>query len=219
MSLGKWKEREKEQRRYDIINAARKLFADKDFDEVSMDKIAEDMGLGKSTLYNYFKNKEALYFAIELRGVQIWVEMVKEELKKGNTGLEKLILYINATKEFSKKYPNCLRMLYSPVSNKNQFDMDKLDSSKEFQEVRRLFKELLYIGIDSIKMGIDDGEIRSDIDPVETIILHSVIINGTVNMGSWSNEILESKGIDKQKFTDDTGDLFLHMLTENIKKE
>ena len=218
MSLGKWKEREKEQRRYDIINVARKLFADKDFDEVSMDRIAEDMGLGKSTLYNYFKNKEALYFAIELRGVQIWVEMVKEEQKKGNTGLEKLILYINATKEFSKKYPNCLRMLYSHVSNKNQFDMDKLDSNKEFQEVRRLFKELMYIGIDLIKMGINDGEIRSDVDPVETIILLSVIINGTVNMGSWSKEILESKGIDKQKFTADTGELFLHMLKESIKK-
>ena len=217
MSLGKWKEREKEQRQNDIINAARKLFADRDFDEVSMDEIAEDIGLGKSTLYLYFKNKEALYFAIELRGIQIWVEMVKEEVKKGNTGLEKLILYINATKEFSKKYPNCLRMLYSPTNNKKQFDMNKLNSSEEFQEVRGLFKELMFIGIDSIQTGINDGEIRPDVDPVEATILLSVIINGIVNMGSWSKEILESKGINEQKFTNDTGDLFLHMLLENIK--
>ena len=103
MSLGKWKEREKEQRRNDIIESARKFFADRDFDEVSMDEIAKDIGLGKSTLYLYFKNKEALYFAIELRGIQIWVEMVKEEVKKGNTGLEKLRLYIKATREFSKE--------------------------------------------------------------------------------------------------------------------
>ena len=217
MSLGKWKEREKEQRQNDIINAARKLFADRDFDEVSMDEIAEDIGLGKSTLYLYFKNKEALYFAIELRGIQIWVEMVKEEVKKGNTGLEKLILYINATKEFSKKYPNCLRMLYSPTNNKKQFDMNKLNSSEEFQEVRGLFKELMFIGIDSIQTGINDGEIRPDVDPVGATILLSVIINGIVNMGSWSKEILESKGINEQKFTNDTGDLFLHMLLENIK--
>lgn len=217
MSLGKWKEREKKQRRNDIINAARKLFADRDFDEVSMDEIAEDIGLGKSTLYLYFKNKEALYFAIELRGIQIWVEMVKEEVKKGNTGLDKLILYKSATREFSKKYPNCLRMLYSPTNNKKQFDMDKLNSSEEFQEVRGLFKELMFIGIDLIQNGINDGEIRPDVDPVEAIILLSVIINGTVNMGSWSKEILESKGIDEQKFTNDTGDLFLHMLSGNIE--
>ena len=31
-------------------------------------------------------------------------------------------------------------------------------------------------------------------------------------MGDWSKEILESKGIDEQKFTNDIGDLFLHML-------
>jgi AcrR family transcriptional regulator len=213
MSLGKWKEREKEQRRNDIINAARKFFADKDFNDVSMDEIAEDIGLGKSTLYNYFKNKEALYFAIELRGIQIWIELVKEEIKKGNTGLEKLILYINATREFSKKYPNCLRMLYSPTSNK-QVNKDKLNSSEEFQEVRELFKELMFIAIDSIQTGITDGEIRPDVDPVEATILLSVIINGTVNMGSWSKEILESKGIDEEKFTNTTGDLFLHMLSE-----
>ena len=86
--------REKKQRRNDIINTARKFFADRDFDEVSMDEIAEDIGLGKSTLYLYFKNKEALYFAIELRGIHIWVEMVKEEVKKGNNWFRKVnILY------------------------------------------------------------------------------------------------------------------------------
>jgi TetR/AcrR family transcriptional regulator len=217
MSMGKWKEREKEQRRNDIINAARKFFADKDFDEVSMDKIAEDIGLGKSTLYLYFKNKEALYFAIELRGIQIWVQMVKEEIEKGATGLEKLKLYINATKKFSKKYPNCLRMLYSPTNNKNQFDTKKLDSSEEFKEVKALFKELRFIGMELIQIGIDDGEIGPDVDPAEAIILLSVIINGSVNMGSWSKEILENKGIKELKFTNGVGDLFLNMLTENIK--
>ena len=217
MSMGKWKEREKEQRRNDIIDAARKFFADKDFDEVSMDKIAEDIGLGKSTLYLYFKNKEALYFAVELRGIQIWIQMVKDEIKKGNTGLEKLKLYINATKKFSNKYPNCLRMLYSPTNNKNQFDTNKLNSSEEFKEVKALFKELMLIGIDLIQMGINNGEFNPDVNPVEAIILLSVIINGLVNMGSWSKDILENKGIDEQKFTNDAGDLFLNMLSKNIK--
>jgi TetR/AcrR family transcriptional regulator len=216
MSLGKWKEREKEQRRNDIINSARKFYADRDFDEVSMDEIAENIGLGKSTLYNYFKNKEALYFAIQLRGIHIWIEMVKKEVKNGNTGLEKLKLYINATREFSKNYPNCLRMLYSPTSNK-QLDMDKLESSAEFKEVKELFKDLMFIGIESIQTGIDDGEIRTDVDPVEATILLSVIINGTVNMGSWSKEILESKEIDDEKFIKTTGDLFIHMLSSNVK--
>ena len=47
MSLAKWKEREKEQRRNDIIDAARKLLAYRDIDEVSMNEIAKEVGLGK----------------------------------------------------------------------------------------------------------------------------------------------------------------------------
>ena len=212
MSLAKWKEREREQRQNDIIDAARKLFADKDFDEVSMNEIAGEVGLGKSTLYLYFKNKESLYFAVVLRGTRIWAEMVKKEVEKGNTGLEKLILYGNANRRFSNEYPDYFRLLYSPTSIKKQFDMDKMTSSGEFQEVRELFKEIMFIGIDSIEKGRDEGEIRLDVDPTEAAILLSVIYNGKVNMGDWAKELLESRGIDEQKFGKDIGDFFLHML-------
>jgi len=58
MSLAEWKEKEREQRQNYIIEAARKLLALKGFNEVSMDEIAREVGLGKSTLYLYFKNKE-----------------------------------------------------------------------------------------------------------------------------------------------------------------
>lgn len=212
MSLAKWKEREKEQRQNDIIDAARKLFANKDFDKVSMDEIAGEVGLGKSTLYLYFKNKESLYFAVVLRGTRIWVQMVKKEVKKGKTGLKKLKLSGNANRMFSNNYPDYFRMFYSPTSINKQFDMDKMNSSEEFQEVKELFRELVSITIDSIQKGIDEDEIRSDVDPVEAAILLSVIFNGRVNMGDWSKEILESRGIEEQKFTMDIGDLFLHML-------
>jgi tRNA-dihydrouridine synthase len=68
------------------------------------------------------------------------------------------------------------------------------------------------VGIDSIQKGIEDGEIRQDIDPVEAAILLSVIFNGKVNMGDWAKEMLENRGIDEAKFNSDIGDLFLHML-------
>ncbi len=212
MSLAKWKEREREQRQSDIIDAARNLITDKDFDEISMNEIAREVGLGKSTLYLYFKNKESLYFAIVLRGIRIWAKMIKEEVKKGNSGFEKFVLYGKANREFSNQYPDYFRLLYSPTSIKKQFDMDKMNSSEEFQEVQGLFKEIMSIGIESIQKGIDEGEIRPDVDPTEAMILLSIIFNGLVNMGDWSKDILESKGISGEKFNSDVGDLFLHML-------
>ncbi|HII84040.1 MAG TPA: TetR/AcrR family transcriptional regulator [Methanobacterium subterraneum] len=212
MSLTKWKEREKEQRRNDIIKVSRKLFADKDFDKVSMEDIAKEVGLGKGTLYLYFKNKESLYFAVVLKGIRIWAEIVKEEVKEDYSGLNRLISYGNANMMFSNKYPDYFRLLYSPTSIKKQFDMGKMTSSEEFQEVRELFKEIMSIGIDSIQKGIDEGEIRPDVDPTEATILLSVIYNGKANMGDWAKELLENKGIDGEKFSKDVDDLFLHML-------
>ncbi len=212
MSLAKWKKREKEQRRNDIIDVARKLFAEKDFDGVSMDEIAAKVGLGKSTLYLYFKNKESLYFAVVLRGIRIWAEQVKKGVKKGNTGLEKLILYQDGNREFSNEYPDYFKLLYSPTSIKKQFDMDKMNSSQEFQEVRKIFKEIMFIGINSIQKGIDEGNIRPDVDPTEAAILLSVIYNGRVNMGDWAKELLEGSEINEQKFNKDINDLFLRMI-------
>lgn len=212
MSLTKWKEREKKERQNDIINAARKLINYKDFDEISMDEIAREIGLGKSTLYLYFKNKESLYFAIVLRGIKIWDEMVKNGVKDSDTGLEKIISYTNANKEFSSRYPEYFRLLYSPTSIKKQFDMEKLNGSEEFQEVQKLFKEILSVGIDAIKEALNDGDINQGVDPVEAIILLSIIYNGRVNMGDWSKELLISRGIDDEKFNNDIGDFFLQML-------
>lgn len=212
MSLAKWKQREREQRQNDIIDAARKLLADKDFDEVPMDEIARKVGLGKSTLYLYFKNKESLYFAIVLRGIRIWAETIKKEVEKGKTGLEKLKFYLNANRDFSDKYPDYFRLLYSPTSIKKQFNKEKMDSSKEFQEVKELFKEIMFIGIDLIEKAKQEKEIRQDLNSTEAIIFLSVIYNGMANMGDWSKEILENKKISQQKFSQDIGDLFLHIL-------
>jgi transcriptional regulator, TetR family len=56
------REREKEQRRRDIMDSAEKLFFKKGYDEVSMNDIAEDVELSKATLYLYFDNKVATFF-------------------------------------------------------------------------------------------------------------------------------------------------------------
>lgn len=58
------KERERNFRRQEIINAATKLFAEKGFEHTTLDEIAEASEFGKGTIYNYFENKEEIYLAI-----------------------------------------------------------------------------------------------------------------------------------------------------------
>jgi AcrR family transcriptional regulator len=67
LSIKEIKKREKEQRREYILDKAEKLFFSLDYDNVSMNQIAQEVGLHKATLYLYFNNKESIYFAIVLR--------------------------------------------------------------------------------------------------------------------------------------------------------
>ncbi len=50
-----------EEKRRAIYEAASALFLDSGYDNVSMDRIAEQAGVSKQTVYSYFANKEALF--------------------------------------------------------------------------------------------------------------------------------------------------------------
>lgn len=58
------KERETAWRRSEVIEAAGRLFASKGFEATSLQEIAEASEFSIGTLYNFFENKEDLYFAV-----------------------------------------------------------------------------------------------------------------------------------------------------------
>ncbi len=61
---GTRKEREREFKRQEILSAAIEIFAAKGYNNATLDEIAEASEFGKGTLYNYFQNKQEIYFAI-----------------------------------------------------------------------------------------------------------------------------------------------------------
>jgi len=210
VSIQELKKKEREQRRNYITDVAQGLFLSNEYDNVSMNNIAEEVGVNKATLYNYFKNKEALYFAVVLRGTRILVEMVKKELKKESTGFEKIKLIGNANNMFFNEYPGCLKLLYSPESNK--FDISNVNSSKEYKELMGLLKELMLLMSDAIQLGVDDGTIRDAVDPMEAAVLISIVSQGVFNMSCLYKDMLESRGIDDEKFFVDVKSFIHHML-------
>ena len=67
MGIQDRRQREKEQRRQQILVAARKVFREKSFNKATIEDVAKEAELGYSTLFIYFKNKEELYAALSLR--------------------------------------------------------------------------------------------------------------------------------------------------------
>jgi AcrR family transcriptional regulator len=65
------RERERENRRSQILNAAKEIFMSKGFRAATMEDIAQKVELSPGTIYTYFKNKEELYVALNLSGGQL----------------------------------------------------------------------------------------------------------------------------------------------------
>lgn len=57
------RERKKQETRKAIIAAAVKLFAEKGFEQTSMDELAREAGVGKGTIYGYFATKSEIFLA------------------------------------------------------------------------------------------------------------------------------------------------------------
>ena len=68
MTVATRKQREKEEMRQLILDAARKLFLEKGFDQASIRNIAEQIEYSPGTIYLYFKEKDEIFFALHEEG-------------------------------------------------------------------------------------------------------------------------------------------------------
>ena len=111
MGIAERKEREKGQRRNDIVNAAEKVFFSKGIDSATMDEIAEKAELSKGTLYLYFKSKEELLFAVDLRAIKILLSMFEQAVTPEKSTIDNLLEIGRAYVRFSREYEDYFKTL------------------------------------------------------------------------------------------------------------
>jgi len=211
------KEQEKERRRELILDIAEKLFFSKGYDNVSMDDIADEIGLNKATLYIYFKNKESLFFAVVLRGALILNAMIRERVKKCKTGMEIIDAIGTAYFEFIDEYPDYGRAYLYFRSDRFSIERkeDLCDDAKEVLELRN---EEFAIVCKAIESGMNEGMIRPDLDPVEVTVFLTLILKALTELRPSFKKVLEDRGITPYQFFEDVAGLVHHMLA-NTEKE
>lgn len=88
-TLSRLKDQERETRKNLILDAAEKVFAVKLYNAVSMQEIADEAGLAKSSIYTYFPTQEVLFVEVVLRDADILfkeLERILEGKKKQTWG-------------------------------------------------------------------------------------------------------------------------------------
>lgn len=217
MTLADRKQREKEQRRNAIIDAAEKVFFARDYDSVSMDDIAKEAELSKALLYYYFEDKEALFFAVARRSMDILGTLVRKRFSSDNSGAGNLRALGLAYAEFAAEYPDHFRaysyLLSGRFALRNPTDNEDL---REFMERR---KTSVDISCRMIEGGIRDGSVRPDVNPVEVATLLELICDSFPRLTPQQIERLEAGGISKEQFILDTVGLAGHMFLSDDRRK
>jgi len=221
MSLADRKKREKEQRRNAIIDAAEKIFFTSDYDSVSMDDIAEEAELSKGLLYYYFKDKEALFFAVTRREMNIVGDLVRKRFSGRNSGLKNLGALGYAYSEFATEYPDHFRVYSYLLSGR--FDLQNPTKNKDLGEFLEARNEAVDLTCQMIEAGIRDGSVRPDANPLEVAVLLNLICDSFPRMTPQQVERLETGGISKEQFIRDTigvvGHMFARERSNNLMSE
>jgi AcrR family transcriptional regulator len=93
-----------------ILDAAENLFAEKGYNAASLGEVADRVGIRSPSLYNHFRNKEALYQAV-LERLLVAFSLPLQELASEPVTRERVFLWLETIVRLHHARPNLARLL------------------------------------------------------------------------------------------------------------
>lgn len=144
-----------DQRRDDIVRAARELFSSKGWQSTSMQEVASEAGISTGAVYRYFASKEELLLAVFQRAT----DLMQEQFDKAATQAT-VLGTIRSVGEL---------VLMDPECGNPQMQLEVSLASSHDSEVwgpqQRDFTASVLSQVEGlVRAGQDSGEIASDLD-------------------------------------------------------
>ncbi len=206
MGIKERKEREKEQRKQLILNAAQKLFFSKGLVNTTMDDIAREAELAKGTLYLYFSSKENIQYEVSVRGSELLNKRMREVIDENLSGLENLLRMGWAFIKFSRQ-ENDFFNLFLYFQN---LDIEELGIPKEKIEDYFLHSSPFKLLIDLVEKGIKDGSLREDLPVKDTATTLWSNIMGLLIVQQFNHEIYDIFNVDREKILETNFEILLN---------
>lgn len=96
-----------------ILRAAEKLFMSRRYHEVTVEEVARRAGVGKGTIYRYFKDKEELYYQIILTGLDELVASLGPAVAEGEDAGQALRRMVSKIVEFHSQRESLFALMHS----------------------------------------------------------------------------------------------------------
>jgi AcrR family transcriptional regulator len=156
MGVKERQERDREQVRRSILDAAQELFVAEGYRNVSIRKIAEKVEYSPAALYGYFPSKDDLFFALAEEGFRKLFEFTNDPAVTGGEPLEAIRHGFLRYYQFSRAHPEYFHLMFVDRT------VPKISHEWEgFGFVEQMIDEVRAV----IKRGTDQGVFPSGTNP------------------------------------------------------
>ena len=148
------KEREKNSRRRQIQESAKRLFWLKGFRSTTVEDIAKEAELSTGAIYQYFKSKDELYASMNLESLQCTIDKVETIYKNQRLSPERKILKIkDALYKIFLKDPSLLRVIFNVQLEDTLVGLDEKLLDQLNEAGRKMMRLLATVYQDGVEAG------------------------------------------------------------------
>ncbi len=178
------REREREQRKSQILDTARALLLEKGMNATSINQIAKRSELSVGAIYFYFKDKEELFAALQVEGLELLHQAISAAVDRKAPSEKKIRSIALAYLRFSEEHKNYFDIINYFLTSPETIFPPKL--KKEIDEHGSASIATLTL---AIQEGIDSGKLKAVDARRQAIILWSAF-NGMIQLKKLKNTIL-----------------------------
>jgi TetR/AcrR family transcriptional regulator, transcriptional repressor of aconitase len=160
----------KAERREQILDGARRCFAENGYEGATVGKLEQEVGLSRGAIFNYFPSKEDLFVELAVRDTarmsEVWIDQ----------GLEAVVREVV---ELDPAWLSVYLELFRRIRNDADF-RERIESRQ---------KDLAPANRARIEEAQRDGEFRDDLGPKEIGIFVNLVLNGLALMRAGGEEL------------------------------
>ena len=160
MGFEERRKRERENRKNAILKAARKLFFDKGFRQVTVEDIAKKAELSKGSIYLYFNSKEEIYSQILLNDIDKFHERVADILQYSSGASDALVRLTEIYVDFFLNDRELFRILMNFMLHNNDMNLPEDINDHLIKTTNRTVSIIEQV----FKFGIEKGEFPPEIN-------------------------------------------------------
>ena len=206
-----------EEKRRAITEIAIDEFAECEYSEVSISRIVEKAGIAKGSFYQYFTDKQDLFFyLVDLSGQQKLEMLQQSQPPDPKMGLFAYLKYlIRAGLEYQFAQPKLNQVAYKAIYGTLPFRHESLQRMKD--AAADYYRQL-------VEMGIAHGEIKPDINRETAAFVMGAVFNDFGNyyirkIGGDPYQIVEQKFSEAEiQVLEETLDEVIQILKQGLGK-